>query len=453
MKRMKKICFSAILTIALICNMVLTTAAAAMPSSEEMYAQRELAGIQQFQRLMDYFESRAATASVDGDITAVYPEYYGGAYLNDDGNLVVVMTDMSDKATVQEVTQNTKLTVQHGAVSLNTLMATYELIWNTYVAYKEMYKGVDESEISPEMKCYLDNFVGVGVKQSENAVLVDLMNTDEKTIACVEQFLPDVEYVRIAEHENPVSELDVQEELDISEKKKNIESKSNSKQYYPGDSIHIHGYENGTIGFKCLVWDSQSSQYKDAFVTAGHAVAVELPDESLMFNENQIVYEGNQSPTQENGTAIGKVFAGQIGGKLDVALVILDDGVPEISGTTKSGAVLKNGSFFTANETLEGTMAYMEGSVSGKVNGKVKNVAYSYNDNELGVHFDDVIRCNYTGVKGDSGGVVYAQVDNGDNAIIGIHHGILSIFSGSDAIVIKGVNILDAYQGVIYAYS
>ena len=201
-----------------------------------------------------------------------------------------------------------------------------------------------------------------------------------------------------------------------------------------------------------MVWDASSSQYKDAFVTAGHVVAVELPNDSLVINANEIVYEGNQSPTQINGTPIGKVYAGQIGGELDVALVILDEGIPEISATTAHGDVLSNGSFFVADNTLEGIRACMEGSESGKLEGKVKNVYYSYVD-ERGTEFEDVIRCGYIGVNGDSGGVVYAEADNGDNAIIGIHRARLSVWGGYDAIVIKGVNILNAYPGIIYAYS
>lgn len=440
MKRMKKICFSAILTIALICNMVLTTAAAAMPSSEEMYAQRELAGIQQFQRLMDYFESRAATASGDGDITAVYPEYYGGAYLNDDGNLVVVMTDMSDKATVQEVTQNTKLTVQHGAVSLNTLMATYELIWNTYVAYKEMYKGVDESEISPEMKCYLDNFVGVGVKQSENAVLVDLMNTDEKTIACVKQFLPDVEYVRIAEHENILDEQGEFQSANIVNNTSATSLLMSSVVYQPGNPVHIAGEENCTIGFRCKILDD--GVYKHGFVTAAHGVGI---------LSGTIVYEGNTSGTN-NGVIVGRVYGGQLGGTLDASLVILEDQTTPISDSAINGAIITD-IFFTADETLEGTTAYMVGYKSGVLSGKVKSVSYTYEDKETGLILNDLVKCDYKGDFGDSGGVVYAQGANG-NYIIGIHRGKptkLNILQ--DSVVVKGANILDRWDGIIAGYN
>lgn len=43
-----------------------------------------------------------------------YPEYYGGSYLNDDGNLVILLTDMSDNVTalMKNISQNENLIIE-----------------------------------------------------------------------------------------------------------------------------------------------------------------------------------------------------------------------------------------------------------------------------------------------------------------------------------------------------
>ena len=59
----------------------------------------------------------------------------------------------------------------------------------------------------------------------------------------------------------------------------------------------------------------------------------------------------------------------------------------------------------------------------------------------------DIVRCDYSGSNGDSGGVVYANI-NGSNAIVGIHHGRLGFFQGYDSLAIKASNIYKAFSGI-----
>ena len=97
------------------------------------------------------------------------------------------------------------------------------------------------------MQTFLLNFVGVGISQQNNAVVLHLKDISDDTIERISTIIPKKDYI-------------VFEQRD---------STSENSTYKPGSGIHVdRDGGSGSMGFRCSF--TYGNQTYNGFVTAGH---------------------------------------------------------------------------------------------------------------------------------------------------------------------------------------
>lgn len=130
--------------------------------------------------------------------TGEYPEYYAGTYVNDDGNLVVCVTDDSSEITenMMDVADNEDIIIQEVETNINDIMDLYDSIgdiyeeaYEEYVDNEEINAVTDEDEEYAEM---LDSMTGYYVDEENNNIVIELKDLDtQKEEAFKELFSDD----------------------------------------------------------------------------------------------------------------------------------------------------------------------------------------------------------------------------------------------------------------------
>ena len=387
---------------------------------------------QQYDQLMTSYKYDAYTGTTTSN--NMYPDYYGGAYINDNGRLtVVVVGDIEDAALdINNRIQSTGIEYESGDFSYNDLHSTKETILNIFISYYHQYKN-DMENADSAIRAFLINFIGVGIGQQQNSVIVHLYNIDEETIENVKKVIPDEEYIIFEQRGYAIEDT----------------SHEPGSPIFPSDA---GAFEHGSMGFRCR-FTKDGVTYK-GFVTAGHM----LHDEDDLLKTSVQFYS---RATRNSSEIIGEPVAysytnATMTNNVDVAFIALSNTSDSVSSEDRYGNSLVDNYFTTISE---GRSVSMSGAGSidsaddynnrnASMVGEVVDNDYSF-VSASGVTLSDVLRCDYSAVGGDSGGVVYSEI-NGDNAIIGIHHGRLSLFQGFDTIVIKAYNIYNKWSEITF---
>lgn len=185
----------------------------------------------------------------------------------------------------------------------------------------------------------------------------------------------------------------------------------------PGQSIGT----GGSLGFRCTL------DGVDGFITAVHT--------------------GNYTsinPITVNGTSVGTITAGKYDGMADFAFVKI----------TNSNYLVARSTNTTPSRTLhashyvialpQGYTVYMAGGTSTSIRqGVVKYYDYSISSGT------EWLVCDYPSSPGDSGGVIFAEV-NGDYCVVGIHDGTISISGTNLKYGTKLTTMMNYYNILIY---
>lgn len=182
MKRRFK--FFSVLTLIAVIMAFSMSVFAAEPESVDVGVQEEASAA--YDELMNSFPQSKST----GD--RVYPDYYGGAYINDEGRLVVYVTDLNKAPSLMSVDDNNAIIYQECEYSYNELNDTMD----TLNEYK--FSNLD-SDIA-------NNFNSYALLDKENRVEVRLDEFSEEKIQEFKDAVFDSDTIIFVEATQPIEE-------------------------------------------------------------------------------------------------------------------------------------------------------------------------------------------------------------------------------------------------------
>lgn len=350
----------------------------------------------EFDNLMKNFE-------VNGE---GYPSYYGGSYMTDDGDLVVLLTDESREIAteIQNYTQSTDVTIQYVDISLNQLKAVQESYGDKYV---NLYAQKDITALfSDDERELLEDLSGTYIDQADNELVVKIRDITDEKIAICKRIFGEEPYIRY--EKGGINVL-------------------NATEWRPGRYIYTTAQEPFSTGFRARYTDSNGNSF-NGFVTAGHGCSA-----------TNVIYRA-QSLSSSNILGICKVSKNS--GKVDAAFVAISDANYTPSNTLSypnDGSTLRTlASTSYATSVADNEWVYKCGGRTYSTVGKVINNAASF---YLGVNITDLYQTNVLCLGGDSGGCAYV-IRNGQCLAIGIVKG--SDFDSS--------GVIDTQAAFMYSY-
>lgn len=335
-----------------------------------------------------------------------YVEYFGGAYVTNEGQLVVQTVDAL-ASEQKNILNNTSDQVVIKAVknSYNSLQDTYQKISKKFQECVENKQDINNKELV----ALTDNMLGVSIDQERNAIVVNLeFVTDEAK----EQFKKYYGYSDV-----------------IFEKgKKDVEEATLLKL---GRAIYNADRYRGSIGMKACYINSSGEKVK-GFVTVAH----------LVDNVGDFIYIDSSAQTK-----IGKVTKRKYKDNMDVAFIKVtnDNYAPsrkvyyaDSKGTVSDKYALDTGYI---SESYVGGIVYKSGSTTYLTKGKIISTSKTVKTTDTNVVLTDLWQADYTSAGGDSGGTVF-NTDLGA-CIAGIHRGSIGTST-------KWENIVDTWGLEIY---
>ena len=326
--------------------------------------------------------------------SATVEKNYAGAYIDDNNELVVNLTTSSEKIKdmVQKNTESQEVQFKKQKYSYEKLMEVYESI-----------------KTSIESTEYMEVISSFAVDEMNNNVTVKI--TDLSYVDGFRKDICDAECIHfVKEHEK------------ISTEKSYLK---------PGGLIRLASNAFYSIGWRG--WRTNSAgNHTVGLVTAAHNN--KLKDIAYTLNKH----------------TFGKFVKRSYGGTLDAAFVQNTSKTFDVSNTIKfSGSSLKAGYYVRSANIFVGQKVYKAGMTTGLTSGTVLNrsctVIYAEHKGAPEKTFTDYVEASYKSDNGDSGGLVYMDV-NGAYRIAGIH--VAS--NGTTAYCVKADNIINKMN--IYPY-
>jgi len=321
-----------------------------------------------------------------------YHVNYAGAYLNEEGKLVVLVAPFPNQQASAYL--GTESNILSGVIRLNSEAfnsRTDEFINAAFELYhlSGRREGVDilfqEARYSYSFLCdkmtrlintCLSNnmssdsiwrqVTGFSIFDDKNQISVKVLNINEEK---TKRLLFDVDFPGLLYFENTESFAE------------------------PNLSMWAGHLVNGaSIGYRARRYNSSTGAYQNGFVTAGHVIAL-----------NQNAMKGT--------TKVGVYRASLANANMDAAFVEADSGwTMEVE--TSYGYKIAPGLQLPAKNTP----VYKEGNASGRTNGMVlSNNATSIYPNVTAQN--NLVECDYRAGGGDSGGIVYTS----SNIVVGVH--------------------------------
>ncbi len=292
---------------------------------------------------------------------AAFPGYYGGAYMNSKGNLVVLIQNdtTANKNDFYERIESNEVEFIRCQHSFKELISTQA---------KLMSIKPDRAKYSDS---FADNFVGCELRDSENCLYVMLKHISDNT---------EVEFLRNGF--DTAGLKFVQRQAVPEDCATNITCGSHAPY---GSSMGYRARKNGN----------------DGFVTTAHGVPSSI---------------GSSVNASDNLSVIGTVQGWNYGLAVDGAFIQTNSNYTP-SNTISSGGTLGT----TLWEPVAGAQIYAVGRISGLRSGTVLSTSYAYYDTN-NVGWVLVSSNDLGGQTGDSGGLVYRVISDGYYAA-GIYKG------------------------------
>lgn len=317
----------------------------------------------------------------------VYPNYYGGMYINDDQKLVLQI--------VEENIPNSGEIEYHKYSKITNIADNIEIEYVKY-SYNEL-KTIDDRIIEYFSSEYADynNLAATYVDVYSNKVIVELK---ENTIEYQNEFRAKVVDSKLIEFKQG------QEAITAAN---------------PGEAITVANTYNGNT--------------KYGFCTRGFRVK--------LYNQSGFLTSGHCTGASYVGTnvGVGTLVKYKFGGKVDAAFIQTGTSITNTLPSTVSGISTLN--TLTFNST-SGQIIGMYGSVSGGRTGTITNSSISVSaNNDIGgvcALITDQVRTNVQAARGDSGGPVFSLYK-------GESLGIVESIDGNDMIFTKLTNIASEF--------
>lgn len=335
--------------------------------------------------------------TVSGITEEGFPESYAGAYVNQELNLVVLLTESATKT--EDTLINAQKTLAKAAESNGLIFASANYSYSHLVSLmNDIYQYTSRTDTEKD-----DGFSVV-------YYAIDDYNN------CVDVGLEDISVESIAAFKEAVCDSDA-----LSFKVAVAESAVDESVLYPGQEIENHDTNSyASMGFRARKYENGSYTY--GFVTAGHA-----------FDWNDDVYIGS--------SVVGTVDSSswQCSGNMDATFIETVSSYSVSTTISYIGGTLT--SAIDAN-LAQGDPVTMVGRTTQGTTGTVQYISYSFTDS--GVSWTDLVAASYNSDSGDSGGIVIST--SSGNYISGIHKGRLLQY----AIYSKAQNITTGFGLSLY---
>nr|WP_325297008.1 hypothetical protein [uncultured Dysosmobacter sp.] len=322
--------------------------------------------ILQYQSLM----GEIAATPLMSEVTQ-YPDYYGGAYLNDDGNLVVKVlptTSLATRAAISSTTNNPDVIFESAEYSLNSLNAVKDLIDNALET-----KGTAENADYANL---LNSITEVILSQKDSTITVRIHEMTQDKVNSFSEHFGEMDFIIFEEGEFPET----------------------TATWYPGGSVWHRTNDTFSLGWPADFY-SNSGSIETGVVTAGHCVSVGDDVNGL-----------SGSSFTQIGTCIDRIFSGSCDG----ALIELEPGQSISNQTDYQNATL-NRSRITV--VLEGSTIYKEGAATIYTTGTILSTNATAVYSDLNTTIRNLIYSTNNCVRGDSGGIVYYKSGSTNYAI------------------------------------
>lgn len=361
---MKKF-MSILLALFMVCSMSVTGFAAEV-TTDTQRLNNEIEANEQYQRLLNNL-SEDANAGIGRSASQ---DYYGGAYINDDGNLVVCVTDdySVNSNTIQTYTGNDDIIIETVDYTYAALEQEQARITEVYEAMRvESATKVADSSKSIVSSATEDLFASIRstyIDEEKNIIVVEIENLTAAKIALFQEVFSDKDFVKFAEGYTNTTTAD----------------------WNPGKKIYKSTGGWLSTGYP-VYFTNSDGDLERGFVTAGHG-----------YEKGDIVYRSSGGKN-ELGVCIASAFSGDT----DAALIQITSSSYDISEVTYyDDTTLSSNSY---SLPAQGSTIYKEGAKTQCTSGTVssRSVTVYYSDATV----SDMLKTTALNLGGDSGGVAY----------------------------------------------
>ena len=328
-----------------------------------------------YQKMLDSFLKTRS-----GDI--IYPEYYGGAYIDDEGDLIVYTK-------YPAIAEFNLANATSGSIDFEIKAAEY-----SYNELNDMMDLLNDFKEKNNNSKTARNFNTYWLSDSTNEIVVALEDMSPNRIMQFRKQVVDSPMITFQQAEPAYLTTNIHPGAEVV---RTISPSGN------GSSVGYRAKRNGVNGY----------------VTAAHAVSL------------------NDSMLLKGGRIHGKVTAWRYSGSVDAAFVRTD------SGFTPTNSLRLSSGTNTLSTTLSqpgvGTVINKLGRTTGHSSGKIvsTNTSYTYNGRTI----TNLTSANLNVNNGDSGGIVYSFISSSNT-----RHtlGILHAKNGARAFYVKANQINSA---------
>ena len=321
------------------------------------------------------FSNSFASSTRSNDEKIIYPDYFGGMYVNDERKITVLVKS-NEKSVFSDLTQR-----------MGTNSYIVEKCDFSYNELQELFDEITELWLNPNNDHLFEDvsLVSFGINDITNRVQFDLLDCSEANIQKFKRTIKD----------SPM--------LSFEKANGKLKLTSETTPITPGTRIENAKGSGASVGYRAM------KSGEEGFLTVGH-----------------FVKKGDK--VKLNGVEIGVCEASEFSGNLDAAWIKVTN--KEYSPSTETSFGDRLSTQTIATPTV-GIYVNMTGHKSGLQRDKVLqnniNGNYTYEDengDEQKTKVQNLTKAAYKCQKGDSGGVVYTD----DGALAGLQSG------GSDKI-------------------
>ncbi|MGB3180439.1 MAG: hypothetical protein WBB45_03565 [Cyclobacteriaceae bacterium] len=312
-------------------------------------AEFQFAAIKQLERLNAHFANKP------------YPGYFGGAYIGDDGKLVVWIKGNAKKLKPQM------------AAILGTDDVVIRRARHSFNYLKRVMNDLNVFKLNPTNAATSANWNAYALMDADNEVIVELDDFNDVKIAEFKRTVMNHPAIRFTKSSGPVIE-----EVNLQ----------------PGCRASDGGFV-GSYAFRA------KDDISTGMVVSGH-----------QFSFGETLYEG--------GVPIGICVASRNSGSVDAAYIDVYE-----SGYFPSNLVCVTNSTLstTTSRPGVGTVVNKRGQKTGRTSGKILSTDAT-TSNSSGTVFTNLTLADYNSDNGDSGGIVYTYISStGTLFTVGVHKG------------------------------
>ncbi|MCL1924332.1 MAG: S1 family peptidase [Defluviitaleaceae bacterium] len=368
----------------------------------------------------------------------IYPDYFGGRYINENGELVILkVQSVLDRAKTTISRFNTAISqfnsdanIRKVEFSFNELVEVIDYLDNLSINERSTakimidgYEVLIERYVQPRTN-YISNIAGWGLDIAKNRIVVDLIDYSQEAITDFKNNVLDspvfefrqgevisLEYNHYYDFQTRINEFNYtlpNEPIVLDERIRAL------SPLRPGDRIFIWRQGQGWIGqlgigYRAYLNFLASGTRAAGFITAAHVHLTTVPTGVVGIQNGDIVADNS-------GIRIG-VVNGNALQSFDAAFVSLDNVNTLLPTNSDQGTRI-------LSPAIQGQLLMMQGANSGRQLGtvEIERQTISVGSGATSFIVNNAIRTNYSSQPGDSGSVVYAIQANGTiTGVAGIH--------------------------------